>query len=186
MGFGAFNCQPFTALYCFRLLQFTLVFGFWSISIVLSRMCRRRWSNCTKAQSLLCNRLSIQALFDKCSRRPSLVFIQLGDNDFALGTSLEELATKLLALASLLRGRYAVTAFVIGALLPLFPSSLPSRHAMFAERAGDNREWANNVYAILQLEIADLSYVKSFSLYQFNYYVLLRMVLFKETVINRN
>ena len=76
---------------------------------------------------------------------PASLFVQLGENDFSLGTSASELAFQLLALASLLKGRYQTSLVIIGSLMPRFAASKPGLWALDADSARQYRQWAAEV-----------------------------------------
>jgi len=90
---------------------------------------------------------------------PASLFVQLGENDFSLGTSASELAFQLLALASLLKGRYQTSLVIIGSLMPRFAASKPGRWALDADSARRYRQWAAEVNETLVKESGDLPYV---------------------------
>jgi len=90
---------------------------------------------------------------------PSVLFVQLGENDFSLGTSANDLAFQLLALASLLKGRYHAGLVIIGTLMPRFAASKPGRWAFDTVSAHRYRQWAAEVNEILVKESGDLPYV---------------------------
>ena len=74
-----------------------------------------------------------------------VVILQLGGNDFANGDDADTFAVKLLALASLIRGRFNVKLVIVGSVLPRFVSARPSPHGRNSEQAQNYCVWAQAV-----------------------------------------
>jgi lysophospholipase L1-like esterase len=101
----------------------------------------------------------IQKVMERLDRIPNVMFLQIGDNDFRLETEAQDLAMDMLALASLLKGRFGVEKVMFGALLPRFESETVGKWALSAQEAQQYNNWADLVLTFQEEAFEDIPFV---------------------------
>jgi lysophospholipase L1-like esterase len=92
---------------------------------------------------------------------PDVIFVQIGGNDFRRGTSPSDLALDILALASLLKGRFKASFVMFGQILPRFKTEGPLKWwSLDAKEAREYNRWAQQVNVLVEDMLQDIPYTK--------------------------
>ena len=96
--------------------------------------------------SLLHDSQILQMLWNNLEHQPEVILLQVGGNDFRLGTTAEDLALEMLGLAALLKGRFRVKLIMFMHLLPRFTGTrVGKKWALSTKEAADYNRWTEQV-----------------------------------------